>query len=350
MKSLFPILFLIFSICSNEVIAKEKVDFSGWGAAGYMIIDRNPLTDSNQPTYYLGKLQADIEITDEIEAQLDLRGNSFTNNITFREFSAKFKYMKHLRFKMGNIKRPFGQEYMENREDLSTINRSVVQRNLSLMGYSRRSVSIMAYYNYSKKRLDFPYSFAFSIFKDNSLGSGFGLRGLYHIVNLSFGINYLYQNIGGNYPISAHGFEVEGMYKWSNSSLSAAIVYARDPNRSREILTVIETAEEEDMPLTEENSEIYSAGIVTMGTYAFDLDAVVIKKIEPLILFSLFIPNSQVADNHIIQALLGVNFYFHKKVRIRINADLRLTKTEYDESGKYATNESNAILELQVRF
>jgi hypothetical protein len=350
MKSLFPVCILLFLLCFSIVNAKDKVDFSGWGAAGYMFIDRNPLTDSNQPTYYLGKLQADIKINDELEAQLDLRGNSFTNNITFREFSAKFKYMKYLRFKMGNIKRPFGQEYTENREDLPTINRSIVQRNISLMGYSRRSVSIMAYYNYSDKRPDFPYTYAVSIFKDNSLGSGIGLRGLYHIDKLSFGLNYLFQNIGGNFPVSAHGIEVEGMYRGSNNSLSAVIVYVRDPNRSREILNIIETAEEQDMPVTEDNAEIYSAGIVTTGTYEFDIDALVIKKIEPVIQFSFYVPNSDMTEHHIIQALAGANFYFNKKVRIRFNADLRLTKTEYDDSGKYATNESSAILELQVRF
>ena len=55
-------------------------------------------------------------------------------------------------------------------------------------------------------------------------------------------------------------------------------------------------------------------------------------------------------DNHILQGLVGVNFYFTKKVRLRLNTDLRLTKSEYDESGKYATNESRAIVELHVRF
>ena len=70
----------------------------------------------------------------------------------------------------------------------------------------------------------------------------------------------------------------------------------------------------------------------------------------PKFLFSFFIPKSQKIDSHVIQALLGVNFYFTKKVRLRLNADLRLTKSEYDESGKYATNESRGIVEVHVRF
>jgi len=332
------------------VAAKEKIEFSGYGAAGYMFIDRNPLTDANQPTYYLGKLQADIIFNDEIEAQLDLRGNSATNNITFREFSAKFNYMDYIRFKVGNIKRPFGQEYMINREDLLSINRSVVQNNISIMGYSVRSVSMMVYYNYSKKRPDFPYSYALSVFKDNSLGSGAGLRGLYHISDLSFGFNYLFQNVGGNYPVSAHGVEIEAAYSGENSSISAEIVYVQDPARSREIMAANEARAKQDLPPLDQNERVYSSGAVLTSAVSFDTDGRVIKKIEPLVLLGFFIPNSGQVDNHIIQCLTGVNFYFTKKVRFRLNADLRLTKSEYDDSGKYATDNSAVILELQVRF
>ena len=330
--------------------AGDKISFSGYGAAGYKFIDRNPLTDANQPTYYMGKLQADIEVNDEIEAQLDLRGNSLTNNITFREFSAKFKYMTYIRFKVGNIKRPFGQEYMINREDLAAINRSVVQNNISLMGYSVRSVSMMAYYNYSKKRPDFPYSYTLSFFKDNSLGSGVGMRGLYHISDLSFGFNYLFQNISGNYPVSAHGIEIEGAYEGENSSISGEIVYVRDPARSREIMAANEAREKEGLSPLDQDERVYSAGAVLSGALSFDTDGRVIKKIEPLILLSFFVPNSDQVDNHMIQCLAGVNFYFTKKVRFRLNADLRLTKNEYDAPGKYATNESAATMEIQVRF
>ena len=348
----YPVIIAIIGLYlfCNLAGAKDKIDFTGYGAAGYLFIDRNPLTDANQPTYYIGKLQAEIEFSDEIEAQLDLRGNSVTNNITFREFSVKFKYMDYMRFKMGNIKRPYGYEYMENREDLLTINRSVVQNNVSLRGYSRRSVSVMAYYNYAKKRPDFPYTYAISFFKDNSLGSGLGVRGLYHINNISFGLSYLFQNIAGNYPISAHGIGLEGNYSGKNSILNVGLVYVQDPLLGQEIMAANKARDDEGLPHPDQDEVVFSAGAIVSGGLAFGTDAKVIKTIEPLFLFSFFIPKSQKIDNHVIQALLGVNFYFTKKVRLRLNADLRLTKSEYDESGKYATNESRGIVEVHVRF
>ncbi len=339
-----------FYLFSSTALAGEKINFTGYGAAGYLFIDRNPLTDANQPTYYLGKLQAEIEFNDEIEAQLDLRGNSMTNNVTFREFSVKLKYMDFMNFKMGNIKKPFGYEYMINREDLVTVDRSVVQNNISLLGYSVRSVSIMAYYNYKKKHPDFPFTYALSYFKDNSQGSGIGLRGLYHFRSINLGFNYMFQNISGDYPVLAHGIGIESSYSGKKNEVSVELVYARDPNRSREIMAANAARAREGLPPLDQSERIYSAGAVITGSLSFDTDGRVIKSIEPLVLLSFFVPNSQQIDNHILQGVAGANFYLTKKVRLRFNADLRLTKSEYDESGKYATDESRAIIEMQVRF
>ena len=116
------------------------------------------------------------------------------------------------------------------------------------MGYSVRSVSVMAYYNYSQKRPDFPYTYALSLFKDNSLGSGIGMRGLYHFSDFNVGLNYLFQNTTGNYPVSAHGIEIEGGYSGKSSNLNAQIIYVRDPLRSKEIMAANDAREKEGEP------------------------------------------------------------------------------------------------------
>jgi hypothetical protein len=337
-------------VCLAQLYAGTDIDFTGFGAAGYLFIDRNPLTDANQPTYYTGKLQAEIEFNDEIEAQLDLRGNSVTNNIVFREFSAKFKYFTYLRFKMGNIKRDFGYEYVENRENLLTINRSVVQNNLSLRGFSIRAVSIMAYYNYNKKRPDHPYSYSIALSKDNSLGTGVGLRGLYHVADYRFGMSYLFQSRGGNYPISVHGVNLEGNYSNKKSSLHIGLSIIQDPLRGQEILALNSDFEETRPPSVSGDENVASLGTVISGGMGFDTDARIIKTLEPLFLLSMFIPDSRKMNVHTLQGVLGLNLYFTKKVRFRLNADLRLTKSAFDDTGKYATNDSRAIAELQVRF
>ena len=167
-----------------------------------------------------------------------------------------------LRFKMGNIKRLFGYEYVENREDLLTINRSVVQNSMSLRGYGVRSVSLMAYYNYSDKRPDYPYSYAMSIFKDNSSGSGIGLRGLYHINKINFGLSYIFQSIAGNYPISVNGLELQASYRKEKSQIHFGLVYAQDPLRGKQILAENDARKKEGLPPLEEDEVVFSAGAV----------------------------------------------------------------------------------------
>ena len=192
-------------LLSSVSIKSQKISFSGFGSAGFIFYDREILNDYTQEVYYWGKLQADIKINKEIEAQFDMRGSSVNNTITFREFSVKFKYMEYLRFKFGNTKKPFGYELLENTENLYTVRRSITSREIALLGYGGRAVSLMAYYNYSKKRPDFPYSYALSVFKDNSLNAGFGTRFGYHAGDLGFSVNYLLQNRGGEEPISGSG-------------------------------------------------------------------------------------------------------------------------------------------------
>jgi len=40
------------------------------------------------------------------------------------------------------------------------------------MGFGGRSVDIQAYYKYSKKRADFPFSYFVNLYKNNSFQSG----------------------------------------------------------------------------------------------------------------------------------------------------------------------------------
>jgi hypothetical protein len=329
-------LIIVLLLLTSVPVKSQKVSFSGWGSAGYIFYDRELLNDYTQEVYYWGKLQADIKINKQIEAQLDMRGNSVNNTITFREFSAKFKYMDYLRFKFGNTKKPFGYELLENTEDLYTVRRSITSQQIAIRGYGGRSLSLMAYYNYSKKRPDFPYTYALSVFKDNSLNFGVGTRFGYHTGDFGFSANYLYQSRGGEEPISGSGVGADVTWDIKDFFSSFEIVYVQDIDEGVR------------RRLQNEDEKVYSFGVKLEGAYEFDIDAKVIKGIEPLLLVNYFQPDSKLTDEHIIQSIVGVNVYFHKKVRARLDADIRLSKDEYNED--YSTDDSRVYLELQVRF
>jgi len=127
---IYIILAVIFTTASNY--PQTDYSFSGYGAAGFRVHDRNQLRKYNQEVYYEGKLQFNYSVNKDIEAQLDLRGNSDDNRIILREFSVKFEYIKQLKFKIGNIKKPFGSEELLEREEMTTIDRSYAHQSIPI--------------------------------------------------------------------------------------------------------------------------------------------------------------------------------------------------------------------------
>ncbi len=341
MYKVFSILILVFVFLISSAFTQE-IEFSGWGATGIKVYDRNVLRGYSQEMFYEGKLQANIEYNDNIDAQLDFRGNSINNSLEFREFSVKFKFAEKLRWKIGNIKKPFGFEQSINKEHLISADRSFVYNRISDLGFGGRSVSVMAYYNYSDKREDYPYSYYVSVFKDNSLISGAAARGVYHCDKYSYGLSYLFQNRGGKNSINSQGVAADFLFEKKDYSTSAEIFIVQDPVQGQ---TAIERNE---MNGTNENESVFAAGAKMLTALEFKTDADVITKIEPYIMVSYFIPNTELTEFHMIQGVIGTNFYFTKKIRLRFDGNLIFTKNNRNED--YVTDESLVTLSLQVRF
>lgn len=327
---------LIMSLFFAPTIYSQEIKFSGYGAAGYRVFDRDILNQYNQEAYYEGKFQADIEINDEIEAQLDFRAASFDEEVELREFSVKFDYNQKLKFKFGNIKKPFGLDQMENRADLPYIERSQANENAEEIGFGGRSLSLMAYYKYSKKRPEYPYSYYASIFRNNSQRTGIAGRFSFHSENWHYGANYMLINSSNKVSMFGHGIGLDIGFD------------GKDNFASVEVFLVQNIDERLVRSVAGNDESINVLGFKTSYGFEIETGAEVIKKIEPIIMGSVYFPELSYAEGHALQALIGANFYFHKKVRLRFNADLRLTKNQYIE--EYTTKESRGIIELQVRF
>ena len=323
-------------IISGRKSCAQQIEFTGYGATGYIFYDRDILNGYNQETYFEGKLQAEIKINKHIGAQLDMRGNSTEEAVKLREFSVKLEYFDRLKFKIGNIKRPFGNEYLTNREKLFTIQRSNVQEQISELGYGTRTVSLMGYYNYSKKHPDFPFTYALSIFRDNNLVSGLSGRFLYHTGPLSYGIDYMFQSKGGDEPIKTHGIDVEAYLDVEDYESSLEIFYLQNPQEG-----VFQR-------LIGNDENVATFGLTFINAVEFDIHGSFIDSIEPVLLLSYYVPDFDKKENHVLQVLTGANFYLTKDVRLRFNADLRLTKNEFNED--YSTKSSRGIFEIQAKF
>ncbi len=334
-KLTIKIIILFLFLLEYGVLAQE-VKFSGYGSVGYRFYNRNILNGYNQESYYEGKIQADIKYNKKIEGQIDLRGNSIDNSFKIREVSVKFDYLDYLKIKFGNIKKPFGTEYMTNEEDLYTVERSNVQQTIGELGYGGRAVSLMAYYKYNENRQNFPFSYYLSLFHNNNLYKGAIAKFTYHTEWLSFSLNYQLQNKGGDNPITTNGFGFGIELDKAGFYTAGELFYVQDPNEG--ILR----------KLRGENEKVYSFGAKFLTAYSIIFDGEVVKALEPVLLASYFLPDKTVSQNHVIQSLIGLNIYFNKKVKLRINGDLRLTKNQFNSD--YSTKESRAILDMQMSF
>ncbi|MFO7446050.1 MAG: hypothetical protein R6W90_06760 [Ignavibacteriaceae bacterium] len=326
---------LLFLFLLTAVNLAQDIKFKGYGAAGYRFIDRIRIIEYNQETYFEGKFQAEFEVNKHIEAQLDFRGNSEDQQVELREFSAKFSFLEHLKFEIGNIKKPFGAEYIESREDLAAVNRSFLTEAAGEIGYIGRSVGVMAYYK-TKDKKAYPHSYYFYIFKNNNLQNGITGRYVHHFDDINIGGSYFLLNTGGDYPITTSGLAASFLYKKKDFLVESELMFLQDP------------VEAIRRGLQEMDKDVIAWGARVQSVIEFDTGDKIIEEIEPFVLLSYFQPDTKIADQHTIQTLVGVNFYFDKDVRLRLNADALFTRNEFNY--KYNTHDSRIILEVQVRY
>jgi hypothetical protein len=146
----------------------------------------------------------------------------------------------------------------------------------------------------------------------------------------------LHQNQGGEESISGTGISIDYSLDTKEYNAIVELYYAQDP-----IEGVIRRLQNKD--------EIVNIGGASVtGSYKFDIDGEIVKKLEPVLTGGIFLSDFETTENHILQAVFGLNIYFHKKVLARINGDLRLTKNEFNTD--YSTKESRLILEILAKF
>jgi hypothetical protein len=340
--------FVMFFLVYTASAIADDYSFSGYGSTGYIFYDRSIIKGNKEESFYAAKLQMAIELTKKIETQLDFRAESSEHAVELREFSVKFEYYDYLKFKFGNVKLPFGAEQLESRENLVTFDRSIGHENYSELGFGGRSIGFLAYYNYSEKRKDFPYSYYFNLYRNNNLTSGAVLRGAYHYSDFVFGGSYMMQYRGGGDAISSSAAEADITFDTKQAMISVEGTIFKDPVASMQNIFFNDELALQTGPHEYRDEEIYGATLRLTAAYKFSTDADVIKDIEPVYMFSTYYPDINALGNISMQNLLGANFYFSKQVRLRVQADFRLTKTEF--SNEYTKLGTRGILDLQIRF
>jgi hypothetical protein len=333
-KSIIPLYIIIFSS-----LTFSQFKFSGFGSVGYKVYDRETRIEYHHEAYYEAKLQGEYKVNKNIEAQIDLRGYSDDNIVVLQEVTIKFDYSDLFKVKVGNIRKNFGIEQMVSREHLILVERSYINDILSDYGFATRSVSILFYTNYKRDDKDFrnfPFSYYLTFSKNNSQTFSSNSRFTHHAGNFAFSLGYQYLYQGGDYPVKGHGATADIGYSSGDFNASVEGFYAAN---------IVESVRRVKI---DPSYNPYSVGANIFTSYRFDTGGDLIKSIEPMLLTGYFIPHTGISSRHTVQVLGGVGFYFQKDVRLRFNANLILSKTEFRP--EYNSVDSRGIIDLQVRF
>lgn len=336
MKKSVQYLLIFFILTPLSEFVSQEIDFTGYGSTGLRLFERPVAIGASQEVYFEGKFQAEIKINKDIEAQLDFRGSSDDENVTLREFSAKFEYWERMKIEIGNLKQPFGIEQMVSNEDLELVEESFIHDQVSDFGYADRSVSVIVYGKYKDEYKTFPFSYYISLFKNNSLRSGVYTRLSYHQNNFIYSLNYAFHSIGGDYPFKANAFAGDVTFNPKDTRVSLELFYVKNTEAVFERIVL------------NGDENIFAAGAKFLAAKIFDVDGKVIKGIEPVFLFGYFVPDYDAKDFHTLQFVPGLNVYFHDDVRLRLNYSALMTKNRFNT--EYSSLNSLGIIELQVRF
>ncbi len=316
---------------------KPDFEITGYGAAGYRFFDRDFLNNANKETYYQCKIQFDYSISKKIDAQFDFRANSLSNTLDLREYSVKLKYYDKFNIKFGQIKKPFGYEYMINQEELITAERSYMQKRTEELGYGGRNMSFMIYTKYDPDdSTDIPISYYFSVFNDNSLTQGIAGRFIYHFDGLGVGGSWLSQKKKASQEVVAHGFALELIHESKKLNYGMETYFTEDPyEKARKKIAGIDETQ-------------LAGGVRLFGSYKIKVDSSIVNYVEPMLHCCFFTSDIHNPLNHVFQVVAGTNIYLSKNALIRLNGDLMFTKNKFNK--KFTTKESNAVIEMFVRL
>jgi len=315
----------------------QDVDFSGFGATGVRLYDRNPLVEFNQEFYYEGKFQADIDLGKDIEAQLDFRGKSDERAVVLREFSVKFEYMDYARIKVGNVRKPYSIEGLVDRDEYISVFDSYIHRRNGELGYAGRNVGIMVYHNYNpEKRPDMPWTYAVGVFKNHSYVTSAYARGRYHMDPWFVSLGYAVLSRSHDDAITTHGLSADAGFRTERFETSLELFAAQDPEEGirRRLLGL--------------SDRVLSTGVKSLTAVRLPVDGDVVKLIEPFLLVAWYAPDSDATEYHTVEIMPGMNIFVDDDVRLRLTADGLLTKDRFSDD--YSTHGSVFATEIFIRF
>lgn len=325
---LLILLIIVFSITDTK--AQKKIKYDGFIELGAEGIYKELYVES----YVRSKLEVKLELNKRTEVEIDIRAYSDKEQIEIREASIEYELSETFEIEFGQLKKDFGKEESISKENLYTVQRSLVNRYLSPMGYVSRDPGISLVWETDD------YELASGIFYNRSHDITVMSR---YIKNNFMG----FKNIGGSLRFIKHinrealdysyaaGLEfVKEFGKWENE---LEMFYGTDPQA-----TAFNN-------LTGIGSDVNFFAAKLLSAYKFKLDNIILTAIEPLLGTAVVVPETSEFDVNKYQLLLGINFYIDEDIRFMVNGDLILSNNKINKEDR-SMQGSNITAQFQVRW
>jgi hypothetical protein len=345
MKSLSPLRLVTaiitvvqFAVVFPPAHGQAKTEISGWLRAGISQVYKERYGES----FYQGKAQFEVKVSKDLEAQIDIRGESDTHEMELREayLTADLGKAKGLNF--GQSKKRFGLEFQKNKEKLLTIERTLIYRHLEPIGFVGRDLNLR-YYRHARsgvRRNGISASIGYNEAHDvtvvghwerlNTMGSlSFGASAAVQLDQFDTGLEF------GRQTVWAFGMELLRDTEAHHVEIEAII--GQDPFAS-----VFERS-------FGEGENVYFFGGKMLYGHRFKTSRRLLKAFEPVLVASVLAKDIDRFERNTLQFLGGANFYLAPSLRLSLNGDLLLTSTPTDADERSRAG-SNVILQVQLSW
>jgi len=314
---------------SQPAWGQAKTTISGWLRAGVEYFYNERFREN----FYRGKVQFNVKADKNLEAQIDIRGESDTHEMELREAFLTVDLGKAEALDFGQNEKRFGVEFQKPKEKLLTAERTLLYRYLEPFGFVGRDVNFR-YYRKAK-----PDGRRRGI----SLGLGYSEDHNVTAVGHSTRLNTI-----GSFALGASGVvQIDKIAGGSQTAWALGGELLRDTEKHHvEIEAMIgqDPFESEFEKSFGDGKNVYFGGGKILYGHYFTK-----SRLEPVVVSSLLVPDLDAFEVNTIEFLVGLNYYAASSLRIGLNGDLLLkTSAKNQDERTYAG--SNVILQMQLSW
>ena len=288
--------------------------------------------------FYHAKVEVQYKVNKSTEAQVQVKGQSNEGErIQFREANVRIKLNKDDKIKIGNLRKPIGEEEMYSEEDLPTIDRTFLYNYLSPMNHVGRDIGVQFIHEPKEAGVEFnlgAYLNNSSTFAatariaspDVIPSSILSASAVFQNIRLDEGVSIT--TIMGNLSVS----HTDDNLYWNLEGFGGVDPYA---SRFKQLATGVA------------GKRVWLAGGKLLGSYLFSSDGER-EGFEPVVVLGYLIPDTRATRVYTLEILAGLNYNLNKHARARINVHPLLSKNgtndEFSQAG------SSVYFEFQVRW